>query len=72
MKKKQPECAHLHVVQWVSVMLAVTFGIGNCCVDRLNTEGSSGSVMSVSGLIRVRTRKDYARRAILCLDIAYS
>ena len=29
-KKKQPEHAHLHVVQWVSVMLAVTFGTGNC------------------------------------------
>ena len=41
----------------------------NCCVDRLNTEGGRGSV---SWLIRVRTHKDYARQANLCLNLAYS
>ena len=55
-------------------MFAMTFGIGNWSVrvycvhiDSLNTEGGRGSV---SWLIRVRTRKDYALK--LCLDLAYS
>ena len=39
------------------------------CVDRLNTEGGRGSV---SWLICVGTCKGYARRAKLCLGLAYS
>ena len=39
------------------------------CVNRLNTEGGRGSV---SWLIHVKTRKDYARRIKLCIDFACS